>query len=232
MTELTDLKKLGFYTSDSISKIAPALVAAWGETGSAKKRAENPHFRSAYADLEDILEAVQPILSKNKIAVVQGPAWKDSHWVCVTVLLHDSSEFIACDTPILTLKGDPQSFGSGLTYAKRYGLQAMAGIASEDDDGEKAMDRADGTVRLVEQQNVNSQLDIPDGFEVVDSDPGSYVVQIGKKYKGKRLSEIPRDDIADFILWLGNQAHITGKPLSGKAFEFVERATVYLDSLP
>jgi hypothetical protein len=59
-----------------------------------------------------------------------------------TLLLHESGEWISCQTPIVCAKqNDPQAFGSAITYAKRYSLQAILGVPSEDDDGESAMER-------------------------------------------------------------------------------------------
>jgi len=118
--------------------IAAALAAAQSEMGKALKDSTNPHFRSKYADLGNVMDACLPALNKNGIAVFQ-PVGRDDLGVYVdTVLLHTSGEKLECRVPLIIGKNDMQGFGSAQTYARRYGLMAMAGIAPEDDDGNAA----------------------------------------------------------------------------------------------
>ena len=130
-------------TSESIAKISPALLSAQKAIGGASKGAVNPFFKNSqsggkYADLGAVIEAVKESLNENGITFLQSI---DGHGV-ETVLLHESGEYVSSFTPIISSKeNDPQAFGSAVTYAKRYGLQAFLGVPSEDDDGEKAMDR-------------------------------------------------------------------------------------------
>ena len=128
--------------SESIVTIAKALATAQSEMGSATKDAKNPFFKSSYADLNAIREAVLPVLNKHKISVLQPTIEVDGHSFVETVLLHDSGEFISSVTPIIAAKAnDAQSHGSGISYARRYGLQSFLCVGAEDDDGEKAMGR-------------------------------------------------------------------------------------------
>ena len=118
--------------------IAAALAAAQSEMGKALKDSTNPHFRSKYADLGNVMDACLPALNKNGIAVFQ-PVGRDDLGVYVdTVLLHTSGEKLECRVPLILGKNDMQGFGSAQTYARRYGLMTMAGIAPEDDDGNAA----------------------------------------------------------------------------------------------
>ena len=118
--------------------IAAALAAAQSEMGKALKDSTNPHFRSKYADLGNVMDACLPALNKNGIAVFQ-PVGRDVLGVYVdTVLLHTSGERLECRVPLILGKNDMQGFGSAQTYARRYGLMTMAGIAPEDDDGNAA----------------------------------------------------------------------------------------------
>lgn len=124
--------------SESIAKLASALVKAQSEMGNASKDAKNPFFKSKYADLNAIREAVIPVLNKNGIMVLQ-PMSGDS---VETVLVHETGEWMSSATPIVCAKqNDPQALGSAISYARRYGLQAMVCIGAEDNDGEGAMDR-------------------------------------------------------------------------------------------
>lgn len=118
--------------------IAAALAAAQQEMGKALKDSTNPHFRSKYADLGNVMDACMPALNKHGISVFQ-PVGRDEHGTYVdTVLLHTSGERLECRVPLILGKNDMQGFGSAQTYARRYGLMTMAGIAPEDDDGNAA----------------------------------------------------------------------------------------------
>lgn len=119
--------------------IASALAAAQMEMGKALKQSENPHFRSKYADLGNVMDACLEPLNRHGIAVIQ-PTGEDEHGRHVkTILIHgESGETLECTVPLIVQKNDMQGYGSAVTYARRYGLMAMAGIAPEDDDGNAA----------------------------------------------------------------------------------------------
>lgn len=118
--------------------IAKALCAAQMEMGKALKQSNNPHFRSKYADLGNVMDACLPALNKHGIALLQ-PTGQDQHGPYVdTVLMHESGQTLSCRVHLVVNKNDMQGIGSAMTYARRYGLMAMAGIAPEDDDGNAA----------------------------------------------------------------------------------------------
>ena len=122
-----------------MKSIATALASAQMNMGKALKQANNPHFRSKYADLGNVMDACLPALNEAGIAVIQ-PAGEDEHGRFVdTILIHgESGESLASRVPLIVQKNDMQGYGSAVTYARRYGLMAMAGIAPEDDDGNAA----------------------------------------------------------------------------------------------
>lgn len=119
--------------------IATALAKAQANMGKALKQANNPHFRSKYADLGNVMDACLPALNEAGIALIQ-PTGEDEHGRFVeTILIHgESGESLTCRVPLIVSKNDMQGYGSAVTYARRYGLMAMAGIAPEDDDGNAA----------------------------------------------------------------------------------------------
>jgi len=129
--------------SDSIAGLAAALSKAQATMTSAKKDSTNPHFKSRYADLASIWDACREPLTKNGLAIVQLPGKDEAGYYVETVLTHASGEFIADKLHIVPTKDDPQGLGSAITYARRYGLSAVAGIAPDDDDAEAAMGRTD-----------------------------------------------------------------------------------------
>lgn len=121
------------------ASIASALAAAQGEMGKALKQSQNPHFKSRYADLASVMDACMPALSRNGIAVIQPVAESEFGRSVITRFIHTSGECLECAIPLILGKNDMQGLGSALTYARRYGLMALAGIAPEDDDGNAAV---------------------------------------------------------------------------------------------
>lgn len=130
-------------TSETLIKISPALVKAQTEIEAASKGSKNPFFKSRYADLTEVIKTIKEPLNNNGISFLQIVDRElDGAAVVETVLLHTSGEFISGRTPVFTAKpNDPQALGSGITYSKRYGLQSICGLPTEDDDGEAAMAR-------------------------------------------------------------------------------------------
>ena len=129
--------------SESIIKIASALVKAQSTMGNAIKDAKNPFFKSRYADLNAVREAVLPVMNANGISVLQPTVHIDGKSFVETILLHESGEFISSLTEIIVAKtNDAQQQGSGISYARRYGLQSLPNIGADDDDGEHAVGRS------------------------------------------------------------------------------------------
>lgn len=121
--------------SESIKELAIALSKFQGEIKNPGNTAENPYFKSKYAPLNDVLNLVRPILSKNGLSVVQAPSGDGESIVVTTTLLHESGEWIEFNPLVLkTDKATAQGTGSAITYARRYAISAILGISSEDDD--------------------------------------------------------------------------------------------------
>jgi hypothetical protein len=119
--------------------IATSLAAAQINMGKALKQSNNPHFRSKYADLGSVMDACLPALNEHGIAVIQPTGEDEQGRFVETILIHgESGEQLSCRVPLIVSKNDMQGYGSAVTYARRYGLMAMAGIAPEDDDGNAA----------------------------------------------------------------------------------------------
>lgn len=125
--------------SETLKEIAPALVKAQSAIRSAIKDATNPHFRSKYADLSSVVEAVKPALVANGITFLQGVADAEGGVAVETMLLHTSGEWISSTLRIPASKNDAQGYGSAITYGRRYGLQSLCGVPSDDDDGNAAV---------------------------------------------------------------------------------------------
>jgi len=133
--------------SDSIDNLAAALAKAQGAIEHAAKDAANPFFRTKYADLASVWDAIRKPLAENGLSIAQPVMVEGSAVTVTTILMHESGQWISSD---LTMQAQrqlkdgggwekldtPQAIGSVITYARRYALAAMAGVAPEDDDGE------------------------------------------------------------------------------------------------
>jgi hypothetical protein len=126
-------------TSDSIKELADALCKAQSGMSGAKKDTANPFFKSKYADLASCWEAARHPLANHGLSVIQTtrPSDKDEI-IVITRLAHSSGEWIEGELSLPVSKQDAQGYGSALTYARRYGLCAIVGIAPEEDDGNAA----------------------------------------------------------------------------------------------
>jgi hypothetical protein len=134
--------------SEAINELATALAKAQASMGPAIKGAKNPHFRSSYADLSSVVEAIREPFTSHGLAWVQAPSLDaDTGLVTVTTrIVHSSGQWVEASVSAMPGRGgkadlSPQAVGSAVTYLRRYGLQAMAGVPSADDDGEAAMGR-------------------------------------------------------------------------------------------
>jgi hypothetical protein len=124
--------------SESIKHIASALNKAQAEMSGAKKGANNPFFKSKYADMNSVVDAVRIPFCNNGLSYSQFPIMQDNKVGVETILMHESGEWMSDILVLPMVKQDPQAAGSAITYAKRYALQSIAGIPSEDDDGNAA----------------------------------------------------------------------------------------------
>lgn len=132
--------------SEQRDKIVPAYYAARKAMGPLKKNAKNDHFKSKYADLSAVNDTIDDELEKQELLPIQAPTCVrvDGEWAARidTEIIHIASgQSVRAITDLPLAKADAQGGGSGFTYARRYALQAMFGLAPEDDDGNAASQR-------------------------------------------------------------------------------------------
>jgi hypothetical protein len=116
----------------------PAFLKAQAAMAPLRKEATNPAFKSKYADLAAVVEAVLPALNEHGFGLMQPPHSDGALVEVETILLHESGGYIRSVLGLRPSKADPQGVGSAITYARRYALQSISGIAPEDDDGNAA----------------------------------------------------------------------------------------------
>ncbi|OUS73015.1 hypothetical protein B1748_23705 [Paenibacillus sp. MY03] len=143
--------------SDTIGKIAMALVKFSEEVRPIEKDGTNPHFRSAYTTLDHMIDSTKPILTKHGLTVMQFPGGDGQKITIRTMVIHESGEWI--ETEPLTLqavKTDPQGAGSAITYARRYSYAAALSLSlGDDDDGNGSSHVPQGSYNR--QQNQTNQ---------------------------------------------------------------------------
>lgn len=123
-----------------MKQISTALLKAQSKMSNPVKGATNPFFKSKYADLNAVREAVLPVLNGCGISVLQPIVHFEGKNFVKTVLLHESGESIESLTEILYNKpNDAQAQGSGISYARRYALQSFVCVGADDDDGQEAV---------------------------------------------------------------------------------------------
>ena len=123
----------------AVKSLSSSLVAALAEIGGASKDKVNPAFKSKYADLGSVIDAIKPVLAKHGLAFTQVTEPSEGGVIVETfVWCADSEPHSLGKLFVPANKNDAQGFGSALTYARRYGLMTAFGVPAEDDDGNAA----------------------------------------------------------------------------------------------
>lgn len=127
-------------SSTSIAALAKALAKAQKEMPPFAKdsKAEAGKYSYAYASLPAVRDAVVPVLNQNGLALVQMPGTGQRGPTLTTVIIHESGEWLETDPLEIPAQAGAQGWGSALTYARRYSLQAVAGVVADEDDDAQA----------------------------------------------------------------------------------------------
>lgn len=116
-----------------------AFVTAQGELGAALKKSSNPFLKNKYADLASLQDAIFPAFSKEGFAITQECGADDMGKFVETKFTHTSGQVFSSRVYLEYKKGDMQSLGGAITYARRYGLSSLSGVPELDDDGNSAV---------------------------------------------------------------------------------------------
>lgn len=106
------------------------------------KGSVNPHYRSSYANLEDVIKHVSPLLTKNGLCFTQKLRIDNGKNIIQTIVFHTESGEKLDSEMLLIEINDAQKIGAAITYYKRYELQAILGLATTDDDAESLRDKS------------------------------------------------------------------------------------------
>lgn len=180
------------------------------------KDANNPAFRSKYADLGAVWEAIKQPLQDAGFSVIQSPDFEGDHMWLKTTILHVSGDKIEGRYPLRPSKPDPQGYGSALTYARRYSISAMLGVIADDDDDGNA---ASGLKTTVTGGNGGTPskptAQYPEDPDVTEG-VKNWVNQ--QKHAIEKATRIP-----DLLMWLDEHGGDWAKPASPSALDRLKR---------
>lgn len=128
----------GIKVSMPCNEIMEALAKMQGQLDNAKKESKNPFFNSKYADLANCLQTAKKPMADNGLSLSQHCTYDGAFVTCVTILGHASGQMMVSTLNVPVARKDPQGVGSSITYARRYALTSIIGLAQEDDDGNAA----------------------------------------------------------------------------------------------
>ncbi len=184
--------------SENINELATALCEAQAEMRGAVKDSRNPFFKSKYADLVSVMKAIKDSFQRHGLSFTQFPHIehkkgyvfvKDQakevdmlHVGVTTTLMHTSGQYQQHSFALPLSKQDPQAAGAAITYAKRYALQGVAGIPSEDDDAESAMNRQP-QYKAQPKSNAQAAVDYAERIKNAKSREALDIVVAGMKEK-------------------------------------------------
>ncbi len=174
--------------SASINHFAPAFVRVQAALRPVVKNAQNPHFGNDFANLAAILKEALPLLAENGFGLMQFPTNEGGQLGLMSMLIHESGQFVSATMPLLLAKSDPQGEGSAITYGRRYAACAILGIQTADDDGNEASVRTPPATRRPEREP-EPKVTPPktDGWPSAEHEAQAH------KDIGHRLSQLPED---------------------------------------
>lgn len=225
-----------YFESDKLDKFLPDWLKFQKEMDTAKKSSFNSHFKSKFANLEEVMSAVKPALFENGFCFIQFPSFHNGLVFVATKIYHvASNQWIACVMGFRPQKDGPQEAGSCITYGKRYTLEALTGLESEDDDGNKASIKdnnrahADAaTSRLVTSTQPTPPQNKPQTTQAPEF--ADYVIQVGKKWKGRSLASMDLNDLKGYVQYFYDTSKKQGKPIDDAARDFLSHAEAYIAS--
>ena len=186
-------------TSESIKQLSAALLKAQRSIKFAAKDAKNPHFKSTYADLPAVIDAIKPALNDAGIVFLQTFSPSETGFIAVTTrLMHETGEWIEDTATVPLPKSDPQGYGSAATYARRYSLAAITGLYQDDDDGNAASNTKPAQIVKV---TAKQAADLQALADEVGADVAAFLGYVSTQLRTdiKKWSDIPATSFDDCV---------------------------------
>lgn len=196
-----------FETSESTAKLDEALAKVQAEIKPAIKDSLNPHYKSKYADLHSVFEAIREALTKYEVSVTQWPLESQDNKLRILTRLAHKGEWMRATFAIPVSKQDAHSYGSATTYARRFALSSALCVSSEDDDANGAIEKKE--------------------FNQAPKPLGKHIVPEGK-HKGKHLDSLTNEEIVKLIE--GMQSHYDSHEPPIHITVFLDDAEEYLEN--
>ena len=173
----------------STPELFTALAKMQGEVENATKGSLNPHFKSKYADLAEVLNTVRPVLAANGLSVIQSPSFDGGICHVTTTIAHSGGGYIYGTMSCVPAKQDGQGIGAATTYLRRYSLAAVCGVAQEDDDGQSAAHNKSAVYPLI---SIGEAARIRENIEALAIDEPAFL----KHYGVTSVAQLTTDKIA------------------------------------
>ena len=203
--------------SDSIAKLAAALCEAQKTELFALADKINPFFKSKYADLSSVWDAIRSPLTSNGMAITQTMASDSMDGVTIeTTLMHISGEYISGSLYIKPEKNTPQGLGIAITYGRRYALMAIIGISPEDDDGEGAMARKRKGENKTPKATTNTS-DVPNSAIETPKSTDTKIESFEGFCARKKLNKAEIINLEDYLLESARSLGMDAKELKDSA---------------
>lgn len=186
-------------TSESIKQLSAALLKAQRSITFASKDAKNPHFKSTYADLPAVIDAIKPALNDAGIVFLQTFSPSEAGFIAVTTrLIHETGEWIEDTATVPLPKSDPQGYGSAATYARRYSLAAITGLYQDDDDGNAASNAKPAQIAKV---TAKQAADLQALADEVGADVAAFLGYVSTQLRTEinKWSDIPATSFDDCV---------------------------------
>lgn len=194
------------FMSESIDALAPDFVALQSELEPVAKTAANPFFKSRFAPLPDVVEALKPVLARHNFGLSTLPAIVEGSKGLTNglrfMLIHTSGQWIGGEWELNPAQPTPQGEGADVTYKRRFGMQSITGlVADDDDDGHSASVPAQ---RQVKVEKPKTPADMKrDELRKFAAEKGFDLKRVADKFSevvaGGELRSASADDVEAFL---------------------------------
>lgn len=208
--------------SDDIQELVKSLIEVQDEIRDVEKASKGQVGQQVYwyANLESVIEATRVPFARNGLVVSQLSGVHEGKMVLITLLMHSSGQWLKSVMPVMNERNTAQSLGSGLTYARRYSLAALAGVTQTDDDGEEASKPA--LKPSGAPSPIKPALAAKEAYEI-------YVIPIGK-YTGQTFDQIAIVELANYVAEIELASAQANKKPSAQQANMLSMAHKYLES--
>lgn len=224
--------------SESIKELATALSKAQAEIEGAKKDSTNPFFKSSYADLTSVIDAIKEPLAKHGLSISQMTDFDDDGREFVeTQIMHSSGEWLRGRLLLKAKDDSPQAQGSSLSYSRRYSLQAALCVSALDDDANSAqMNKSYTNPGVVMPTSAVNSPRHNEDFDFFDSPVKKTLLNTSQPSasgakelvllfgpdKGKPLSKLTKSQLSKDIEYWESRSRKEAKPLTGEVKNMVD----------